>query len=185
MKLAWNAPGTLGLCGASLLVLGLSTIVPWLGGLFASPAGIDLADPLFFLQCIIHVLGHGDWQHYAGNMLLLLLLGPMVEQRYGTGWFVSIAALTAVVAALAALALGHRVLGASGVVFALIGLSSVAGARRGELPVTMLLVLGIYLGGEVKNLFADDNISQLSHIIGGFVGGAVGLALAPGKGEAA
>ncbi|GAB7078590.1 rhomboid family intramembrane serine protease [Megalodesulfovibrio paquesii] len=178
MKLTWNAPGTLGLCGASLLVYGLSSLAPALAGVFASPARVDPADPLFFVQCVLHVLGHVDFSHLSNNLLLLLLLGPMVESRHGTGWFLSLTALTAVATGLAALALGHRVQGLSGVVFACIGLSSAAGARRGEIPVTMLLVLGIYLGGEVMRLLRPDAISQLSHLIGGLVGALAGLLLA-------
>ncbi|AGW14409.1 rhomboid family intramembrane serine protease [Megalodesulfovibrio gigas] len=178
MKLSWNAPGTLGLCAASLLVLGLQALLPAVAGVFASPVRVDPADPLFFAQCVLHVLGHVDFSHLSNNLLLLLLLGPMVEARHGTGWFLSIAALTAVVTALAALGLGHRVQGLSGVVFTCIGLASVAGARRGELPVTMLLVLGVYLGTEVLDLLRDDAVSQLSHLIGGVVGAGVGLALA-------
>lgn len=178
MRVSWNAPGTLGLCGVSLLVFGLQTVLPGVGGVFASPVRVDPAEPLFFVQCVAHVLGHVNFSHLSNNLLLLLLLGPMVEARHGTGWFLSIAALTAVVTALAALGLGHRVQGLSGVVFTCIGLASVAGARRGELPVTMLLVLGVYLGAEVMDLLRHDAVSQLSHLIGGVVGAGVGLALA-------
>ena len=178
IKLTWNAPATLGLCGAALLVFGLQQLLPAVAGLFASPTKVDPADPLFFVQCLLHVLGHVDFSHLSGNLLLLLLLGPMVEARHGTGWFLSIAALTAVVTALAALALGYRVQGLSGIVFTCIGIASVAGARRGAVPVTMLLVLGLYLGGDIVDLLRQDNVSRLSHLIGGVVGAGVGLLLA-------
>ena len=40
-------------------------------------------------------------------------------------------------------------LGASGVVFMMILLSSVGGARSGEIPLTLLLVVVLYIGGEL------------------------------------
>lgn len=177
LRIRWSAPLTLGFVGGSLLVLGVSALLPGARAIFASPAGIDLANPLFFLQLFLHLLGHADLGHLAGNAMLLLLLGPLIEERQGTGWLACIAALTAVVTAFAALALGTRVQGLSGLVFACIGLASAAGARRGEIPLTMLLVLGLYLGRELPGLFRDDDISQLSHLAGGLVGGGVGLLL--------
>lgn len=69
-------------------------------------------------------------------------------------------------------------LGASGIVFMLIVMASLSGMRRGELPLTLLLVLVLYLGGEVLDgLFSRDNVSQLTHIVGGLMGAVCGFAL--------
>ena len=43
--------------------------------------GGTLADPLTWLRLFTHVLGHASWEHYAGNMMLFLLIGPMLEER--------------------------------------------------------------------------------------------------------
>ena len=49
------------------------------------------------------------------------------------------------------------------------------GFRKGEIPITFILVAVIYLGQQVLDgLFVQDNISNLSHIIGGIVGSIVG-----------
>ena len=62
----------------------------------------------------------------------------------------------------------------------LIILSSFAGAGRGELPLTLLLVLVLYLGGElVSMLTVRDNISHLSHILGGLCGAGFGFLFRP------
>ena len=66
-------------------------------------------------------------------------------------------------------------LGASGVVFALILLASFTSFKEGMIPVTFLLVAAIYIGEQVyQGMFVQDNVANLSHIIGGFVGSGVG-----------
>jgi membrane associated rhomboid family serine protease len=60
----------------------------------------------------------------------------------------------------------------------MIVLSSFAGMKADRLPLTVILVILFYLGKEVFNgLIARDNISQLSHIIGGGCGAVIGFLL--------
>ena len=117
-----------------------------------------------------------------GNMLMLLVVGPPCEARYGSGRLGLAMLATALVSGLLHWALfpGTALLGASGIVFMLIILSSFAGAGRGELPLTLLLVLVLYLGGElVSMLTVRDNISHLSHILGGLCGAGFGFLFPP------
>jgi membrane associated rhomboid family serine protease len=72
-------------------------------------------------------------------------------------------------------------LGASGIAFMLILLSSFASSESGTIPVTFIFAGIIYIGGEIltgaKNItgISSDNISQLAHIIGGICGIAFGI----------
>ena len=133
----------------------------------------SLSDALTYLRFFTHVLGHSDYSHYMGNMLLLLLVGPNVEEKYGhkrVFWFILI---TALVTGLVQFIFfpGTMLLGASGVVFMMIVLSSFTETKRDGIPITLILVVIFYLGGEiVDGLFTADNISQLTHIIGGVLG---------------
>ena len=43
-----------------------------------------LTDPFTFVRLFTHVFGHADWQHFVGNISYLLLLGPMLEEKYGS-----------------------------------------------------------------------------------------------------
>ena len=108
IKLHYNSPVVLTFALASLCVLLLGYLT---GGastykcfsVYRAPAGDVLSYPRLFL----HVLGHADFAHYAGNMGLFLVLGPLVEARYGSKRFLLmllITALTIVVALAAALA---------------------------------------------------------------------------------
>ena len=69
-------------------------------------------------------------------------------------------------------------LGASGIVFACIMMASFTAFRQGEIPLTFVLVLVLYLGTEIYNgLAVSDNISNLTHIIGGLCGSVIGYSL--------
>lgn len=68
--------------------------------------------------------------------------------------------------------------GASGVVFAFILLTSFTSFRNGEIPLTFILVAVIFLGQQVyEGVFLQDNISNLSHVLGGIIGSIVGSKL--------
>ena len=59
--------------------------------------------------------------------------------------------------------------------FAFILLTSFTSFKSGELPITFILVVVVFLGQQVyEGLFLEDNISNLSHILGGVVGSVVG-----------
>ena len=144
----------------------------------------SLADPLTYVRFFGHVLGHSGYDHYMGNMLLLLLVGPGLEEKYGSGTMVWMIALTALVTGLVNfIFFPHTaLLGASGVVFMMIVLNSFTEMRRGGIPLTMLLVVALYLGSEIADgLTRTDNVSHLTHIVGGVCGIFFGFRLARAK----
>ena len=119
-----------------------------------------------------------------GNMLLILLVGPGLEEKYGSGTMVWTIAVTALVTGLVHFVFfpGSVLLGASGVVFMMIVLSSFTAMRRGEIPITLILVVIFYLGGEIMDgLFKQDNISQITHIVGGLCGLVFGFTIRRGR----
>lgn len=140
-------------------------------------------NPLTYLRMFTHVLGHANLSHYFNNMLLFILIGPMLEEKYGSSRILFVIAATAFVTALINnLLFSNALLGASGVVFAFIILASMTSFKEGEIPLTFLLVLVLYLGKEVFNgLFSADNISQMAHLIGGACGGIAGFVFASDK----
>lgn len=148
--------------------------------LFFSVYRAPLTDPLTWVRFFGHVLGHAGWQHFIGNIMLILVIGPLLEEKYGSGEVLFVILITAFVTGLLSFALFPQVqlLGASGVAFALILLSSFVSVKEGEIPLTFLLVAVIYIGGEVINgIFIRDSVSNLSHIAGGAVGAVLGVGL--------
>ena len=137
-------------------------------------------NPLTYIRLFGHVFGHIDFAHYAGNMMMILVLGPMVEERHGSRNTGLLIAITALVTGLlhCFLSPGTALLGASGIVFMLIFLASLAGMQKNRIPLTLLLVAVLYFGQEISaGLLNGDNISQLTHIIGGACGVVLGLFL--------
>ena len=134
-------------------------------------------DPMTYLRLITHVIGHTGFPHLLGNMAYILLLGPMLEEKYGWKNLLAVMVVTAVVTGLIHNLLFPRtyLLGASGIVFAFILLTSFTEVREGEIPLTFILVALIYLGQQVwDGITVKDNISNLSHIIGGLIGAVIG-----------
>lgn len=140
----------------------------------------SLTDPFTYLRFVGHVLGHANYSHYIGNMTLLLVIGPPLEERYGSRQLLEMILATALISGLVQFFFfpGTALLGASGIVFMLIILSSLSGGEKGRIPLTLILVYVIYIGGEIADgILQSDHISQVTHIIGGTCGAVFGLSL--------
>lgn len=140
----------------------------------------SLLNPLTWVRFFTHVFGHAGIDHMAGNMAYILLLAPMLEEKYGSRAMIEVIALTGLITGLVNyLFFPHVALcGASGVVFAFILLSSLTSFREKEIPITFVLVVIFFLGQQVYlGLFVQDNISNMAHIVGGIVGAACGFIL--------
>ena len=139
-----------------------------------------LSDPLMYLRLMTHVLGHTGFAHLIGNLAYILLLGPQLEEKWGAKNLLTVILATALITGIIHNLLFPRtiLLGASGVVFAFILLTSFVNFKSGQIPVTFILVALIFLGQQVyEGIFVNDNVSQLSHIIGGIVGTVTGYNL--------
>ena len=186
MKISYNAPVALTFALISLLALVANYFTGgWVNANLCSVYRCSLlADPLGFFRFFGHVLGHSGYAHYIGNMVLILVLGPNLEDRFGS-WNVLWAILfTALVSGLVQFIFfpGTALLGASGIVFMMILLSSFGGVKNGTIPTTLIVVAIFYLGGELWDaIFVRDNISQLTHIIGGLCGTILGFILSSGR----
>ena len=177
LELQYNSPVILTFFLLSLLVLFLDR---WTGGwttmhLFCVYRS-SLKDQLFYVRLFGHVLGHGSWDHFLNNMLLLLVVGPPMEEKYGSLPLLKGILLTALISGVLQCLLFPRtaLLGASGIVFMLIMLASLSGFSGG-IPVTMLLVAALYLGQQVYDIiFVRDNVANFMHIVGGVCGTVFG-----------
>ena len=181
LKITFNAPVVLGFIfiGFAVLVLGYLTAGVSNSFLFMTYHS-SLKDPFTYVRFFTHVLGHAGWDHYIGNAAYILLLGPMLEEKYGSKRIFHVILITAVVTGLVIFFLFWNVAlcGASGVVFAFILLTSFTSFKNGEIPLTFILVAIIFIGQQVYDgLLLQDNISNLSHILGGVIGAIVGYKL--------
>ena len=185
LKLSYNAPVALTFALLSLIVLIVGNITNgWTTYNLFSVYRAPLSDPLTWVRFFGHVLGHSGYQHYIGNIVLILVLGPNLEDRFGSWNVLWAILLTALVSGLVQYVFfpGSALLGASGIVFMMILLSSFGGVRNGVIPITLILVAICYLGGELWDaIFKQDNVSQLTHIVGGICGTILGFILSKSK----
>lgn len=176
--ISYNAPVVLTFALVSLVALLLNMLTDgYTNHLLFSVYRSDFSF-FYLIRLVGHTLGHGNWSHYAGNMMLFLLLGPILEDKYGSGKLLMMIVITAVVSGLLNILLFPNIalLGASGIVFMFIILSSASCMVDDRIPLTMILIIVIYLGAEVFDaVFAHDNISQFTHIIGGICGAVFGF----------
>jgi membrane associated rhomboid family serine protease len=180
MKIKYNAPTVLTFAFASAAVLVLSQI--WMPDLtsrwFAAPGrgGFSPGNIRNWITLFTHVIGHANWTHLLYNFSFILLLGPILEESYGSLSLLVMILITALTTGvLNVVFFSASLLGASGVVFMMILLVSFTNFTRGEIPLTFILVLILYLGREIISAFGSDNVSQFAHIVGGFCGSLFGF----------
>lgn len=181
LRITFNAPVVLSLVAISFLATLLNYITDGASGrmlfmTYHSP----LLSPLTWVRAITHIFGHADWSHLIGNMSYLLLLGPMLEEKYKSSTLAIVLVLTALATSLVNYIFFPYIAlcGASGVVFAFILLSSFTSFKDGEIPLTFILVALFFLGQQVyEGITVQDNISNTAHIVGGIVGGITGYVL--------
>lgn len=143
---------------------------------FSVGSSVNWTNPASVFSLFSHVIGHGSIEHLLGNMTFILLLGPIVEEKYGSKFTLFMIALTAFITGILNIALFNTgLLGASGIVFMLILLVSFTNVKGGQIPLTFILVTVLFIGKEVMHSLQADQVSQFAHIIGGVCGSIFGF----------
>lgn len=174
LRISYNAPVVLTFAIAAVVAFIIEqTVHPAQAWFIAYP---QLGDARSYVGLFTHILGHASWEHLLGNFMLILLIGPILEERHGSMALLFMILVTALMTGLAALMFSSAVMGASGIAFMMILLASLANVRGREIPLTFLVVALIYMGGEiVKAVHGHDNVSHMAHLVGGAVGATFGF----------
>ena len=185
VKISFNSPVILSFTILCLVSLLLGTVTKGMTtDLFFSVYRSSLMSPAAYIRFAGHVLGHAGWDHFLGNIMLILVVCPLLEEKYGSSNMLFVILATALVTGIVNFVFFPRVqlLGASGVVFALILLSSFTSLKEGSIPLTFILVALIYIGEQVyQGIFVQDNVANLTHILGGLVGAGLGYVMNKNK----
>ncbi len=176
MKIRYNAPVTLTFALISTLILAADALLHTdiIPSLFTMPPRSQFSFTSFadWIRLFTHIAGHGDWSHLLGNFAFILLLGPILEEKYGSIPVLVMLLITALITGLLnGFFSDSALLGASGAVFMMILLASFTNIRGGEIPLTFILVVALYLVKEIMSAFnTGDQIAQFAHIAGGICG---------------
>ena len=183
MKLKFNSPVILGFSLICVAVFVLDKVMVGTLMPYFTLGNVNTSSALSLLTLFTHVIGHASIEHLMGNLTFILLLGPIVEEKYGDSRTLFMMLVTALVTGILNLLFFHTgLMGASGIVFMLILLVSFTNTKSGEIPVTFILVALLFIGKEVIESLNTDQISQFAHIIGGVCDSVFGFVTRPGKG---
>lgn len=192
MRIQYNSPVILTFTLLSTLVFVLQFFTPFqvIDYFTIVPSAWSWSDPVSYLSLVSHIFGHGGngaateeaWAHLMGNFTIILLIGPILEEKYGSRDLLFMILATALLTGILQVSFFKTgLLGASGIVFMMIILGSFTNSRLGTIPMTFILVALLFLGQEIYRSFGEDNVSQFAHIIGGICGGVFGFFLEGGN----
>jgi len=182
MKLKFNSPVILTFSLICVAVFFLDKIMVGTLMPYFTLGHVSASNPISLMTLFTHVLGHASIEHLIGNLTFILLLGPIVEEKYGDRRTLMMMIITAFMTGLLNVLFFHTgLMGASGIVFMLILLVSFTNTKSGEIPVTFILVALLFIGKEVIQSLSADQISQFAHIIGGVCGSFFGFVNRPGR----
>lgn len=180
MKIKYNAPVTLtfALISAFILAFDQFAQTQLVYTLFSVPGRGHFSANSFidYVRLFTHIIGHQNWSHLMSNFAFILLLGPILEEKYGTfNIFIMLFITAGITGLLNVLFFQTGLMGASGIVFMMILLVSFANIQEKEIPLTFILIVILYLAREFINSFQTNTISEFAHIAGGVCGSLFGF----------
>ena len=159
LRISYNSPVILTFCIFCTLILLFDKVffaklnivqsVFTVAGHGSNPDSFNFKSLFDYFKLFTHVLGHASWNHLVGNLTFILLIGPLLEERYGSPMLLLMICVTALVTGvLNACLIPTPLLGASGIAFMLIILSSFTSISKNEIPLSFILVFILFLGSE-------------------------------------
>ena len=168
----YNAVVTLTMFFVSFMIVLLNYFSKgWFNKILFSTQRGKWYNPFTYVRMFLHILGHRDWKHFSNNYLMILLLGPLIEEKYGSLNFLSMVLITAFVTGLVNLFKKKSNLkGASCIVFMLIVLSAFVNINSNKIPLTLVLIIIFYIVDEIKDLGKKDSVAHYGHLVGALCG---------------
>ena len=139
---------------------------------FACQRG-SIFNPMTYIRMVTCEFCHDGWSHFRNNFITILLIGPMLEEKYGSISLLEMILITTVVTSIIHLIISKKAaIGASDSVFMMITLASIVNISSGKIPITLILIFMFYVTDEVIKQVKNkkDGISHDSHIVGAILG---------------
>lgn len=179
-KFDYNAPVILTYFFICLIILIIDKIMrgKFSTMFFSSGRNDSLLNPLTYFKLVSHSLGHSNWDHLYSNFLKILLIGPLIEEKYGSYQLLIMMIITSlIIGIINRLFSKNRILGASGIAYMLIVLCSFVNIEDGKIPLTLVLILLFFVVDEIINLLRrkKDGVSHLGHVTGAICGLILGI----------
>ncbi len=171
MRITFNAPFTLVFALIASILLALALMTGGNFSVFALNGNFNFSDWHCYIGLFTYPLSHLNMQHLVANFGIILLLGPILERKYGWKKLLTLCLGTSFVIGIVHIIISDNYLiGASGLVFLFIVLASLVDSSGKEIPITFILVAALFLGQEIIGSFKHDTVSQMAHVCGGLMG---------------
>ncbi len=138
----------------------------------------SIFNSLTYVRLFTHSIGHQDLNHLIHNFLFILLVGPMIEEKYGSINLIVMFLITSLIIGLFNTIISNYIItGASGNVYMLIVLSSFSNITEGKIPLTLILILIFYVISEIRDSVtgANKGVYHGGHLLGALCGIAFGF----------
>ncbi|MBQ9019074.1 MAG: rhomboid family intramembrane serine protease [Bacilli bacterium] len=179
IKFDYNSPVIITYLVVSLIACFLNFITRGKSNkLFFTSYRSNIFNPLTYIRLFTHSIGHIDLSHLIHNFLFILLIGPMIEEKYGSINLIIMFLITSLVIGLYnTIFSNYSITGASGNVYMLITLSSFSNITDGKIPITLILILIFYILSEFRDRLIEGNKTtyHTGHLLGAVCGIAFGF----------
>ena len=81
---SFNSKVILGYFFICLIVLLLATITNKKSDVLFSSGRSSLLNPRTYFNLVSHIFGHSSFEHLVSNFTVILLIGPILEEKYGS-----------------------------------------------------------------------------------------------------
>lgn len=188
-KVVLDAPVTVGFVLVSLILCLLD--FQFLKGklsqsILRSPTSVkgDLAFiismPVSYFRLVLYAFGAANWTALLANLLFLLLLGPAMEERYGSiviGIMIFVASLFSGVLNAAFCTVSLR--GCAPVVFMMIFLNAFMSFSKKKIPLSFLLIFALLISYEIIDKTTGSAVGIIICIAGGLCGSLFAFLTSP------
>lgn len=133
----------------------------------------SIFNPMNYIRLVASGFCHKDFEHFRNNFVIILLIGPLLEEKYGSLNILYMLLITNFVSSLFHLIFyDSGAIGASDNAYMLIVLCSIVNISDGKIPITLILIILFYVLGEFVNFVFHkrDNVSHDSHVVGAVLG---------------
>lgn len=179
-KVAYDAPVTLTFAIVSILLFLVNAYLlkgKLTGLILAAPTAqggelpFVVSNPLSYLRMFLYVFGASDPSMLITNLIFILLLGPAMEERYGSIVIGIMIAVSAIFAGVLNACFCQKMLqGAISVVFMIIFLNAFLSFSKKKLPLSFIAVFILFIVREIL----EKNPNGMIGIVAGLAGGLCG-----------
>lgn len=125
---------------------------------------------------VLHIFGHSSWQHFLSNTVYIAMLGPSIENKFGTIPLAIMTLLCAAIVGAVSVITKSPCYGLSTIAFMWVILNTFQSEDSEGLPFTSLILLVIFVLPEVLAIFTkNDQIAHQNHVLGALIGLAFGI----------